>query len=172
MRTVKTILIFIVLVLLVCAGLIYSGVYNVAADEPHVGVVRGVLGITRSRSIAVRLDNINPPDDLRDAQRIERGGQLYGDNCVACHLGPGEEETGVYQGLNPQPPELAAHGGHHSAREQFWVIKHGIRMTGMPAWGESLSDEELWDLTAFVMQLPDMPENEFRRYTRDEPEDS
>jgi len=166
MRTVKTVLVFIALVLLLCAGLIYSGAYNVAADEPHLGPVKALLGITRSRSIATRLDNISTPDDLGSQERVTRGGKLYGDNCAGCHLGPGQSETGLYRGLNPQPPRLTRHGGHHDPRQQFWVIKHGIKMTAMPAWGLSRSDKEIWDLTAFVMQLPDMSSDEYRSYTK------
>lgn len=172
MRTLKAVLILVVLVLLLCAGLIYSGVYSVAADEPHLGPVETLLGVVRSRSIEVRLDNISVPDNLESPERVERGGKLYGNNCAGCHLGPGQQETGLYKGLNPQPPRLSPHGGHHEPREWFWVIKHGIRMSAMPAWGLSHTDRELWDVTAFVMQLPDLSEEEFRTYTTETAEGS
>jgi mono/diheme cytochrome c family protein len=165
MRTLKPILIFIILALLVLAGLIYAGTFNVAADQPHSRFVKTLLEVTRSRSVEVRLDNIQPPSDLANPQRIERGGRLYGSNCMGCHLGPGVEETAIYKGLNPQPPRLAIHGAHHGARNQFWIIKHGIRMTGMPAWSASRTDEQIWDLTAFIRRLPDMSPATFQRRT-------
>ncbi|MGO1232076.1 MAG: c-type cytochrome [Marinobacter sp.] len=165
MRTVKSILVLLVLALILCAGLIYSGVYNVAADEPHFGAAKMLLGVTRNRSIEARLDTITAPGDLGSPERIERGGEFYGKNCAGCHLGPGQQENAIYRGLNPQPPRLTRHGGHHSARKQFWVIKHGIKMTAMPAWGLSHDDRDLWDVTAFVMELPDLSAEEFRAYT-------
>jgi mono/diheme cytochrome c family protein len=169
MQSVKSILVFIVVVLLLCAALIYSGAYNVAADEPHLKPVSALLGVIRSRSIAVRLDNITPPRNLDSEERLVRGGELYGSMCAGCHLGPGVQETGFYKGLNPQPPRLARHGGDPEPRELFWVIKHGIKMTGMPAWGLTHDDEAIWDTTAFVMQLPDMSAEEFSRLSSDNP---
>jgi mono/diheme cytochrome c family protein len=75
------------------------------------------------------------------------------------------EPTAIHQGLNPQPPRLTAHSGHHAAKKQFWIIKHGIKMSGMPAWGENMDDQALWDMTAFVLKLPDMSAEAFTRYT-------
>ncbi|WP_404364462.1 c-type cytochrome [Marinobacter sp.] len=170
MRALKPILIFILLVLIGCAVLIYSGTYNVAADEPHAGAVKTLLNVIRNRSVHVRLDNISPPPDLNSPERVERGGRLYGANCAGCHLGPGQEETPFFRGLNPQPPRLTLHGGHHDPKYQFWVIKHGIRMTGMPAWGVTKADDQLWDLTAFLRELPEMSAETFR--TRTAPEDN
>lgn len=172
MRTLKTLLALVVLLLLVGAGLIYSGLYNVAADQPHYGITQTLLSITRSRSIEVRLDNITPPGNLNSQERIKRGGQLYGKNCAGCHLGPGQSENAIYKGLNPQPPRLTRHGGHHAAQKQFWVIKHGIKMTAMPAWGLSHDDQDIWDLTAFVMELPELSAQEFRALTREPDADS
>lgn len=171
MRVLKPILIFIILVLIVFAGVIFSGTYNVAADQPHAGIVKMLLDVTRSRSIQVRLDNIDPPGDLGSPERIERGGRLYGTNCAGCHLGPGQQETAFFKGLNPQPPKLALHRGNHGSRQQYWVIKHGIRMTGMPAWGITKTDEQLWDLTAFVRRLPEMSPEAYRRQTAAENND-
>ena len=152
---------------IVMAGLIivYSGVYSVAADEPHFSATRWLLQTARNRSIAVRLNGIAVPDDLQRAARIERGGELYGSTCQRCHLGPGVDPTALHRGLNPKPPRLETHAGHHGLAEQFWIAKHGIKMTGMPAWGETLTDTELWDIVAFLDQLPAMAPETFQNYT-------
>jgi len=55
--------------------------------------------------------------------------------------------------MNPKPPILAE-GPAGDPREDFWIIKHGIKMTGMPAWGVTHSDEEIWNIVAVLQQLP------------------
>lgn len=161
MRYLKFVLVLVIIVVVAAAIVIFSGIYNVAADQPHSGAIRALLSLTRSQSIDARLEDIQPPPDLQSQARIERGGRLYGEVCAQCHLGPGMEPTALHKGLNPQPPILTAHAGHHGAAEQFWIIKHGIKMTGMPAWGVSYPDEKLWDVTAFVKQLPRLSADEF-----------
>jgi mono/diheme cytochrome c family protein len=62
------------------------------------------------------------------------GAAEYDDMCSGCHLAPGQEKTEISKGLYPSPPELSR-GNDLNPAEQFWVLKHGIKMTGMPAWG-------------------------------------
>lgn len=75
--------------------IVLSGVYSVAADEPHFKATRWLLQTARNRSIAMRLDGITVPDNLQQAGRIERGGELYGSMCQVCHLGPGVDSTAL-----------------------------------------------------------------------------
>jgi mono/diheme cytochrome c family protein len=74
--------------------------------------------------------------------------------CVGCHGAPGVDPAELRDGLNPEPPLLAEHAGHLPLNEVFWVIKHGVRMTGMPAWGVTHSDDGIWAIAAFVEKLP------------------
>lgn len=74
------------------------------------------------------------------------------------------ESTALREGLNPKPPRLTEHAAHHGLKEQFWIVKHGIKMTGMPAWGETHTDEELWDTVAFVSKSPKMSPEAFQNY--------
>jgi mono/diheme cytochrome c family protein len=60
------------------------------------------------------------------------------------------------QGLNPEAPDLAEDMKEMSPPEIFWVVKNGIRMTGMPGWGETHSDEQLWEIVSFLIELPEM----------------
>jgi hypothetical protein len=76
--------------------------------------------------------------------------------CVECHGRPGKKPAAVGQGLNPVPPDLADVATRRSAAELFWVTKHGIRMTGMPAWGATHDDEALWPVVAVMSALPGM----------------
>ncbi len=137
---------------LVGAITVYSGAYNVAADEPHARAVYALLETARVRSIAVRADALRVPADLGDEARIRQGAGNYAAMCMGCHLAPGMEPTELSKGLYPAPPDLTRNTV--SAGEAFWVIKHGIKASGMPAWGGSIGDDYIWNLAAFLQQLP------------------
>lgn len=132
---------------------LYAGVYNIGADEPHSKAVYMTLDKFRERAIAHHARDIKPPADLGDPKRIASGASLYGEMCSGCHLGPGLEKSEMSQGLYPQAPELAR-GNDHTAAERFWIIKHGIKLSAMPAWGRTHSDKLIWDMVAFLGTLP------------------
>lgn len=134
------------------AAVVYSGVYDVAADAPHTRPVYAALELARERSIAVRADRLEVPAGLDDPVRIRRGAGNYDAMCTGCHLKPGAQPTELSRGLYPAPPDLTR--TDVPITEAFWVIKHGIKASGMPAWGRSMGDEHLWNMAAFVRQLP------------------
>jgi mono/diheme cytochrome c family protein/ketosteroid isomerase-like protein len=133
---------------------IRGGLYNVGADQEHSGFVYSLLRTTRDRSIANRAADIEVPD-LSDAQRITRGAGNYDAMCVGCHRAPGVSETELSRGLYPSPPNLSTVANLDPARA-FWAIKHGIKSTGMPAWGKSMQDSYIWDMVALLRELPKM----------------
>jgi len=90
--------------------------------------------------------------------------------CTGCHLGPGVERSELSQGLYPAAPELA-HGDELTATEQFWVIKHGVKLTAMPAWGKTHNDQLIWDMVAFIRQLPKMNPAQYQAEVASAPED-
>ena len=160
----------IALVLIATAGLafIYSGVYNIAADAPHWPLTERVLALLRTRSIDARARGVAVPD-LADPKRVLIGAGQYAEMCVACHLAPGVSDTPLRQGLYPQPPELARH--RMDAQTTFWVVKHGIKMSGMPAWGKSHGDDVLWSIVAFLQKLPDLDAKQYRELIAKAPAD-
>jgi ketosteroid isomerase-like protein/mono/diheme cytochrome c family protein len=133
---------------------IAAGMYNVAADDEHTGLVYSLLETARDRSIATRAAKVQVPD-LADPERVRRGAGNYDAMCVGCHLRPSGQQTEISQGLYPEPPKLSA-AAHFDPARAFWVIKHGIKATGMPAWGESMEDQYIWDMVAFLRELPGM----------------
>jgi mono/diheme cytochrome c family protein len=158
-------------VFLGAAGLlIYSGAYNVAADAPHWGPVYWLLNIARERSIAVRASRIAIPPDLGDSTRIAAGARLYNEMCSGCHLGPGVERSEISQGLYPRAPELSL-GSDLTSQQEFWVIKHGIKLTGMPAWGPTHNDTLIWNLVAFLQKLPSLSPTQYQETVKSAPED-
>jgi mono/diheme cytochrome c family protein len=145
----------LLLVLALIAGMalaIYTGLVNVAADDPHATPVRHLIVMLRDRSIEVRSEQIRVPN-LEDQELIRTGAGNYDAMCVGCHLAPGLSETELSKGLYPAPPNLTRQTVTDPA-ETFWIIKHGIKATGMPAWGKSMQDKYLWGLVAFLQKLP------------------
>jgi mono/diheme cytochrome c family protein len=164
---------FTVIVLVVIAAFagifIYAGVYNIGADAPHSRLVYNVLQELRERAVSSHANGIKAPADLSDQKRIAAGAGLYNEMCTGCHLGPGVERSELSQGLYPAAPELAR-GDDLSPAEQFWVIKHGVKLTAMPAWGKTHDDQLIWDMVAFIDKLPRMTRQQYRAAVASAPE--
>lgn len=141
-------------------GTAYSGLVNVGADDPHLPAVHAFLAMARDRSIAVRARDIAVPD-LQDEALIRTGAGNYNAMCIGCHLAPGVEKTELSQALYPLPPNLATIGIGGDPAAAFWIIKHGIKATGMPAWGKSMGDEYIWGIVAFLDQLPKLDTQQY-----------
>jgi len=134
---------------------IYAGIYDVAADEPHSQPVFWLMQMVRDRSIAAHATDAVPVD-LSSPKRIASG---------AVHLAPGKKRTEISWGLYPRAPELRR-GSQLTPAEQFWVVKHGIKLTGMPSWGVTHDDELLWDIVAFLRKMPELTADEYQALVR------
>lgn len=149
------------MVILASALYILSGSYNIAATEPHFEFVHRALATIRDRSIEVRAGKI-------EAHRLEpatttTGLRAYHGLCSICHSGPGLEASPIREGLYPKPPMLSSESvQRRSDVELFWIVKHGIKMSGMPAFGLTHQDMELWQIVGFIRQLPSIKAEEYR----------
>lgn len=143
--------------------LAYAGAFNVAADDPHWDLTTRALTWARERSIASQASEITAPN-LADQELIELGAEHYAAMCEGCHLAPGAGDNELRQGLYPKPPDLTR-PREREPSETFWIIKHGIKMSAMPAWGVTHDDRSIWGLTAFLQQLPSLDRTEYRGLT-------
>ena len=157
---------------------IYAGIYPVGADVPHSKLGYWLLESVRERSIASASSDITVPP-LDDPELLMSGGPDYNEMCSTCHLKPGVEQSEMSIGLYPQPPNLSlpqsehdhehTDGGHDNSeqrsRRQFWIIKHGIKATGMPAWGPTHDDQRIWAMVAFLQKLPGLDKSVYQRLT-------
>lgn len=147
---------------IVAAGaVIYSGGYNVAASEPHASPTIWLLETARVRSIRAHAKGIASPGDLAKLGRVVSGAAHYSEHCANCHGGPGVEADDMADGMYPKPPSLTEVSKRFAPGELFWILKNGIKMTGMPAWGDH-SDDDLWNAVAFLEKLPGMTPEEYR----------
>jgi mono/diheme cytochrome c family protein len=143
------------------ALLIESGFYNIGADDHHTKAVLALITQLRNRSIEARLGSIEPQLQATPTM-IKAGAGRYAALCVGCHLAPGDLKSDLRTGLYPHPPNLAEEEMQES-RRAFWIIKHGIKMSAMPAWGKTLDDAAIWDVVAFVRKLPNLTPEEYRQ---------
>jgi len=141
------------------ALLVYLGIFNVAADAPHSALISAFIEAIRDRSIAARIKDIQVPP-LDDTKLIATGAEHYQAMCIDCHLAPGVKQSELREGLYPQPPNLAERVGAGPA-ELFWVIKHGIKMSAMPAWGKTHDDRSIWSIVAFLRKLPELTPDQY-----------
>jgi mono/diheme cytochrome c family protein len=147
-----TVVVLVFASLLIVGLFLWSGIYNIGADDKHSRPVYSLLQVMRERSIAARAGRLHPPPNLEDPAMIRQGAGNYDAMCTACHLAPGMAGTELSKGLYPAPPDLTRETV--DAASAFWVIKHGIKASGMPAWGLSMDDEYIWGMVAFLQQLP------------------
>jgi mono/diheme cytochrome c family protein len=146
---------------------IYSGWHNVAALEPHGQLVSWVFNTTMQRSVRLHAAGIAAPANL--TARASSGFGDFDEMCVECHSAPGMERGEAGKGLNPRPPRLVNAARRWSPSELFWIVKNGIRMTGMPAFGPTHDDDTLWAIVAFVQQLSSLSPEQYKsmRLTND-----
>ena len=160
---IKTILSLAVVAIVAGFMFIWFGVFNVSASDKHWAITNIFLKLVRNRSISVRAETLKVPS-LVDTTRIKRGAANYEAMCAQCHLAPGVDSSELYEGLNPKPPVLYKNASFaNKPNETFWVIKNGIKMTGMPAWGINNSDEQIWDMIALVSALDTMTATQYQK---------
>lgn len=171
-------IVLIAAIILVGGGLfLYSGIYPMGADVAHNRLTYNLLETLRERSIARAARDIEVPADMNTSDRLLAGGADYNDMCAGCHLKPGKTEGDLSIGLYPSPPNLAAiaddgaHGhddtdnDNTDTKRHFWIIKHGIKASGMPAWGSTHDDQRIWNMVAFLKRLPDLSPDQYQILT-------
>jgi mono/diheme cytochrome c family protein len=140
---------------------IYSGIYDVSATGQHTAPVYWALETGMLNAVRRRAQGIEAPP-LDDPALIRRGFLLHRDACVQCHGAPGVAPHDIGKGLLPIPNNLVQTAREWKAAELYWVIRNGLKMTGMPAWGLRFGDEDLWAIVAFMKQLPRMTAAEYQ----------
>ncbi|TFL16797.1 c-type cytochrome [Jannaschia formosa] len=143
---------------------VYTGVYNVAASDPHADAVRWTFDTTMHRSVERQSDGIELPETF-SAELFAQGASHYAESCVHCHGAPGQDPTAWSRGMKPQPPHLIEAAANWSAEEIYWIVENGIKMSGMPAFGDHHGPEAIAAITAFVSRLPGLSPDDYRALT-------
>jgi mono/diheme cytochrome c family protein len=160
-----------VLAILGAAGgalVLYGGLYNAGATRSHFQWVHSLLEIALQRSVRNHARDITPPAAVAAVAEsaaspnantaasalVLRGAGLYRDNCVVCHGAPGVAQGDIGKSMQPIPGPLADAARRWQPNELYWITRHGIKMSGMPAWEYHLADQDIWSVVAFLMVLP------------------
>ena len=160
------ILALIIICLLVAAGIVYlfSGYYDISATRPHWKTTVWIINEVRERSVEFHSKTIKP-HDLKDPKLLKVGVEHYHEMCRLCHGAPGQEEEEFARGLYPKPPDLASKDVQEmSDAEAFWILKNGIKMTGMPAFGPTHNDDDLWGIVSFWRRLPGLKPEQYKEF--------
>ncbi len=164
----KLIIVTLLIFLAIGITVLNSGAYNMAATDKHWAITEDIIEWVRDSSIKARAEKVVVPS-LDDPALILRGAEHYLDMCAGCHSQPGQEPTELALGLYPQPPVFYLREQitnqetiTERARAYFWVIKNGLKMTGMPAWGLSHQDDDIWAMTAFILAIHGMTTEQYR----------
>ena len=151
---------------IVAATLFFGGFYSVAADSSDPRPVNWALIHVRVASIDRHATDQPPP--LSDPSMVRAGARAYSEvGCVNCHGGPGVEPAKFSAGLNP-PPNLKKVIKDLRPQQVFWVIKHGIKMTGMSGFAASdppVPDHTIWSIVAFLKRVPEASDEEFKAWS-------
>lgn len=141
------------------AVVVYGGFYNAGATRSHFQWVHSLLEFALQRSVRSHARDIEAPVSVATGVApavLLRGAGLYRDNCLACHGAPGIAQADIGKSMQPIPGPLSDAARRWKPNEMYWIIRHGIKMSGMPAWEYHLADEDIWALVALLMSMPGM----------------
>lgn len=139
----------------------WSGVYNIAATSGHLDITRAFLQFGMLNSVRTHSALIEAPP-LDDEDRVRLGAGHFQSGCAPCHGAPGEPPNPIAEQMLPPPPNLVGHVPNWEDRHLFWIVKHGIKYAGMPAWATQDRDDEVWAVVAFLRRLSAMTAKEYQ----------
>jgi len=141
-----------------------AGWYDISATSLHLQPVYTLLESGMHYSVRRHAREIAVPK-LGDARQLALGAALYRDNCAQCHGGPGFAQGPIGQSMQPLPGPLVDASRRWKPQELYWITRHGIKMSGMPAWEFHMNEDELWSVVAFVQALPRMSARDYAQAT-------
>lgn len=139
--------------------LLRSGFIPANADAKPGALEVWAAGTSLDATLRSHAPKAANPIPLTDANLIQ-GISLYGQHCAICHgiASGASSASAIARGLYPAPPQLADDGVEDDPEgASYWKIKHGIRLTGMPAWGRTLNDRQIWTLALFLKHMDKLP---------------
>ena len=146
-------------------AIVAGGLVPVKASAGHWAITNWFLQLVKTRSVATHAMVIDAPP-LEDRGLAVRGARHYDLGCRPCHGSGRGDMPRIPQRMLPPPPDLRALVPARSSEELFYVVKHGLKFTGMPAWPAQQRDDEVWAVVAFLRRLPQLQPEEYVRMTR------
>ena len=132
------------------------GMFNTNADQTPSRLERRMAGTAVDASVEKRAADLKNPLEANDANLLE-GMHIYVQSCAGCHGSPKEPDAVFGSSFNPHVPQFMKRAPDMPDNENFYITKHGVRMTGMPAWGKLFDDDKLWKVTTFLSHMDNLP---------------
>ena len=142
-----------------------TGIIPIKASSGHLPPVRWFLDFAKGRSISTHAMTVRVPP-LDDPALVLRGAGHYESGCRPCHGAPGSEASEVAGRMLPGPTLLPQGLREWEAAELFYIVKHGLKLTGMPAWPSQQRDDEVWAMVAFLRILSGLGERRYGELAR------
>lgn len=150
------ILVTVVVVLLGGLGVALLGFLPTRANTVPPEMERHFAMSALDNSVERHAPRVNNPVPPTDENLIE-GLKIYTMNCALCHGGIDRQPSTLEKSFYPPPPNLILDPVDDPEWHVFYVIRNGVRYTGMPAWDKTLSDPDIWKLTAFLARMEKLP---------------
>jgi mono/diheme cytochrome c family protein len=141
---------------------LFLGGFNAAADAGWSQPATWAIHRTMVHSVEARAHDIAPPDRFTAAE-VREGFRVYDTHCAMCHGGPGLGRQPWTAGMEPSPPYLIDAALRWKPEELYWIVRHGVKMTGMPAWNSRISSSDTWSLVGFLEALPRITAADYAR---------
>ncbi|VVT00023.1 conserved hypothetical protein [Sphingomonas sp. EC-HK361] len=146
---------------LVAVIVLTSGIADLSASTPHPAGWASFLHSVFSRSTAHHASDVAVPADFGTPAMAAKGARYYGMACAHCHAGPGFGQNPVVLSMRPRPQHFPEVLSRFSDRELFWIVKHGVKYSAMPAWTVQDRDDEVWSVVSFLRVLPKLSPQRF-----------
>lgn len=168
LRSIGTLVIAAVVVLPVAGFLFaWSGLYSVAASRGHWAIVEWFLTFGMRNSVATHALPIEVPP-LDEPNLVRLGAGHFHSGCAYCHGAIGIPINPIAKSMLPAPPDLSRAAREWKSNELFWIVKHGLKYTGMPAWVTQHRDDEVWAVVAFLRKLPQLDAKAYQELALDD----
>ena len=156
----------LVLLALIGSGAVVAGLWllsgGIRAREEPGRIETAVARRMRAIAIPASARSLTNPEP-QNAGTLRLGLEHFADHCAVCHANDGSGETDMGRGMYPRAPDMKLAATQDlSDGELFYIVEHGVRFTGMPAWSTGTADGEAasWHLVQFIRHLPRLTESE------------
>lgn len=148
----------------------WSGLMPISASSGHWPVTRWVLQFAMHNAVETHAMAVEKParTDLTDPALVLKGAGHYATGCVPCHGAPGQKQSLIAKQMTPEPPFLPPKVKEWTPEQLFWIVKHGIKFTPMPAWVSLQRDDEVWAMVAFLQKLPTLSPERYQQLAHGE----
>lgn len=133
-----------------------TGRVNFQADQTPSAAERWFAGGASDAYIERNAPHERNPIPATE-ENVAAGAELYLNHCAGCHGTPSSPDTQFMHSFNPPVPQFFVHAPDMPDNQNFYVMQHGLRLTGMPAWDKTLTTEQMWQVTTFLSAIPNLP---------------